>query len=46
MALFIAELAFDASLLGSAKLGILAASVASAAAGVLALAWLTSPRKR
>ena len=43
MALFIAELAFDASLLASAKLGILAASVASAAAGFLALAWLTSP---
>ncbi|MEQ1954995.1 Na+/H+ antiporter NhaA [Mesorhizobium sp. CN2-181] len=40
MALFIAELAFEPSLLTSAKLGILAASVASAAAGFLALAWL------
>jgi NhaA family Na+:H+ antiporter len=42
MALFIAELAFDPGLLNSAKLGILAASVVSAAMGFLALVWLTS----
>jgi NhaA family Na+:H+ antiporter len=43
MALFIAELAFDSSLISSAKLGILSASVVSATCGLLALAWLTSP---
>lgn len=42
MALFIAELAFDPGLLNSAKLGILAASVVSAATGLGALIWLTS----
>jgi NhaA family Na+:H+ antiporter len=41
MALFIADLAFDQHLLGAAKIGILSASAVSAAAGVLALAWLT-----
>jgi Na+:H+ antiporter, NhaA family len=46
MALFIAELAFDPSLLNSAKLGILMASIASAAGGLLTLMWLTSPRRR
>ncbi len=45
MALFIAELAFDAKLLNSAKLGILGASVGSATCGLLALAWLTSPAR-
>jgi NhaA family Na+:H+ antiporter len=46
MALFIAEMAFDSSLLNSAKLGILSASVVSATSGLLALAWLTSPSRR
>lgn len=45
MALFIAELAFEPALLGSAKLGVMGASVFSAAAGFLALTWLTSPRR-
>src|SRR5690606_22953025 len=45
MAVFIAELAFDDSLLNSAKLGILAASIASAAIGLLGLSWLTSMRR-
>jgi Na+:H+ antiporter, NhaA family len=42
MALFIADLAFSRDLLDAAKLGILSASVVCAAAGILALAWLTS----
>jgi NhaA family Na+:H+ antiporter len=42
MALFIANLAFSPDLLGEAKLGIFAASVVSAAAGLLLLG--TSPR--
>lgn len=42
MAMFIAELAFAPALLDSVKLGILLASVVSAAAGLLALTWLTS----
>jgi NhaA family Na+:H+ antiporter len=42
MALFIAELAFDGSLLNSAKLGILGASVVSGASGLLALIWRTT----
>ncbi|HEX5103863.1 MAG TPA: Na+/H+ antiporter NhaA [Pirellulaceae bacterium] len=46
MALFIAELAFDASLLDSVKLGVMGASVISAAAGFLTLVWLTSSRRR
>ena len=41
MAVFIAELAFDEYLVNSAKLGILAASIVSAAIGLAALAWLT-----
>ncbi|TSJ63097.1 Na+/H+ antiporter NhaA [Starkeya sp. 3C] len=44
MALFIAELAFEPMLLDSVKLGILGASIISAAAGFLALSWLTSRR--
>jgi NhaA family Na+:H+ antiporter len=40
MALFIAGLAFEGALLDAAKLGILAASVLSAAAGLTLLAWL------
>jgi Na+:H+ antiporter, NhaA family len=46
MALFIAELAFDSTLISSAKFGILGASAVSAAGGLLALAWLTTPGKR
>ena len=40
MALFIANLAFDESLIGSAKLGIFLASAASAAASLTLLWWL------
>ncbi|MBW6401391.1 Na+/H+ antiporter NhaA [Roseomonas sp. HJA6] len=40
MALFIAELAFEDALLEAAKLGILVASVISAAGGLSLLAWL------
>ncbi|MBR0643876.1 Na+/H+ antiporter NhaA [Roseomonas hellenica] len=40
MALFIADLAFQGALLQAAKLGILAASVISAAGGLTLLAWL------
>ncbi|PTQ12036.1 Na+/H+ antiporter NhaA [Sphingomonas oleivorans] len=46
MALFIAELAFDPTLLNSAKLGIFSASIVSATCGLSALAWLTSARRR
>jgi NhaA family Na+:H+ antiporter len=46
MALFIAELAFDASLVDSAKLGILGASIISAALGLLALTLLTRRQQR
>ena len=42
-AVFIANLAFDRGLIDGAKLGILLASVVSAAAGLALLAWL-SPR--
>jgi NhaA family Na+:H+ antiporter len=45
MALLIADLAFDGALLDAAKLGILAASVLSAAAGLALLAWLGRPRR-
>jgi Na+:H+ antiporter, NhaA family len=45
-ALFIAELAFDSTLLNSAKLGILGASAGSATCGMLALVWLTTPGNR
>jgi len=41
MALFIADLAFEAALINPAKLGILSASVVSAAAGLTVLAWST-----
>jgi NhaA family Na+:H+ antiporter len=40
MALFIADLAFQGVLLQAAKLGILAASLASAAGGLALLVWL------
>jgi Na+:H+ antiporter, NhaA family len=46
MALFIAELAFGDELLNTVKLGVLGASVISAAIGVLALVVLTSPARR
>lgn len=46
MATFIAELALAPTVLGSAKLGILAASIASGVAGLFTLAWLTSKRRR
>ena len=39
MALFIAHLAFDPSLINAAKLGILSASVVSAVAGIALLVW-------
>jgi NhaA family Na+:H+ antiporter len=42
MALFIANLAFSASLIDSAKLGIVLASVSSATAGLALLMWLTA----
>ena len=45
MSLFIAGLAYAPALLDAAKVGILTGSVASAAAGILMLAWLTT-RKR
>jgi NhaA family Na+:H+ antiporter len=41
MALFIAELAFEPALMGSVKLGVMGASVVSAAAGFAALKWMT-----
>ena len=41
MALFIANLAFDRTLLDQAKVGILAASVLSAAGGLACLTWVT-----
>lgn len=44
MALFIANLAFDQSAIDAAKLGIFLASIVSAAAGVVLLAWLC-PRR-
>jgi NhaA family Na+:H+ antiporter len=46
MALLIAELAFDPHLLGSVKLGILAASIASATFGLSVLRFLTFPASR
>jgi NhaA family Na+:H+ antiporter len=45
MSLFIAGLAYTPTMLDAAKIGILTASVVSAAAGLLMLIWLTS-RKR
>jgi NhaA family Na+:H+ antiporter len=46
MALFIAELAFDSTLLNSVKLSVLGASVISAVLGFLALTWITSSERR
>ena len=46
MALFIANLAFSESLIGSAKLGILLASVVSALAGLALLTWTTTASMR
>lgn len=46
MALFIAELAFEPALLDSVKLGVMGASVISAAVGFMALILLTSARRR
>jgi NhaA family Na+:H+ antiporter len=46
MALFIAELSFNADLLNSVKLGVLAASATSAVLGLLILTWLTSAATR
>ncbi|MBV7521963.1 Na+/H+ antiporter NhaA [Ensifer sp. ENS12] len=46
MALFIADLAFEPELLNSVKLGVLGASVISAALGLLALTLLTSTGRR
>lgn len=43
MALLIADLAFEGALLDAAKLGILAASILSATAGLVLLAWLGRP---
>lgn len=46
MALFIANLAFSESLIGSAKLGILLASAVSAVAGLALLTWATAGSAR
>lgn len=46
MALLIANLAYGADMLNAAKLGILSASVVSAAAGITFLAWLSPSKKR
>ena len=46
MALFIANLAFGEEMIDAAKLGILAASVVAATAGVTSLAWLSSSSDR
>jgi purine-cytosine permease-like protein len=40
-----AELAVADALLNSAKLGVLGASIVAAAIGLLALTWLTAPRR-
>ena len=45
MSLFIAGLAYAPAMLDAAKVGILTGSVASAAAGVLMLAWLTTRKQ-
>jgi NhaA family Na+:H+ antiporter len=45
MALFIADLAFRSVLLDSVKLGVMGASIISAATGLLILIWLTRPGK-
>jgi NhaA family Na+:H+ antiporter len=44
MSLFIAGLAYDAAMLGTAKIGILIASACSASAGLLLMSWLTYRR--
>ena len=46
MALFIANLAFDASLINPAKLGILLASTLSAVGGLAVLMWVTRQKER
>jgi Na+/H+ antiporter NhaA len=46
MALLIAELALPADRLGSAKVGILSASVLAAVCGLALLTWLTGGRRR
>jgi NhaA family Na+:H+ antiporter len=46
MALFIAGLAFPAEQFGNAKIGILSSSIISALAGIVALFWLTSDRRK
>jgi NhaA family Na+:H+ antiporter len=46
MALFIANLALSESLIASAKLGILLASIISAIAGLAVLTWATTGRRR
>jgi NhaA family Na+:H+ antiporter len=45
MSLFIADLAYDPTMLDAAKIGILTASVISAAAGLLLLSWLAHRKK-
>ncbi|HSS66549.1 MAG TPA: Na+/H+ antiporter NhaA [Gammaproteobacteria bacterium] len=45
MSLFIAGLAYTPALLDAAKIGILTASVVSAASGLLMLIWLTSSKR-
>lgn len=45
MSLFIAGLAYAPAMLSTAKLGILAGSISSAAIGILVLAWLTRRKK-
>jgi len=45
MSLFIAGLAYTPEVLNAAKLGIFAASIFSAAAGLLILVWLTHHKK-
>lgn len=45
MALFISDLAFHDALIDAAKLGILSASVVSAAAGLAVLAWSTTGKR-
>jgi NhaA family Na+:H+ antiporter len=45
MSLFIAGLAYDPAILNAAKIGILAGSAVSAAAGLLMLFWLTHVKR-
>mgnify|MGYP001818184503 FL=1 len=45
MSLFIADLAYDPAVLNAAKIGILAASTVSAAAGLMMLLWLTHVKR-